>query len=912
MIRFVLILIGSMAALVGCSKSNPTEKTATVAPGPGTGGKAAEVATEKKDETTIVDLTDLGLRAEIRVPAGTRLARDEQGIIELAFGDVEVAIAPGAGEGMPAKLGQSDYRFLARAKLTADQTKIAESIVASFRQSDDHRAADQRQASALAAFEKLGGKIHRGPQGIELIVGANSEVVPLGDCCGVSIAFAGPRVTAAALSTVKAIRGLRRLSIIGNQFNDESIEAIAANKSIAELVIQRTRVTDAGLKLLESHPSLTSLIVEYSPVRGATLGTITDLRRLKRLVLRGTSINDGAVERLRGSKLTHLAIVDSAIGDRAAKTLAELETLTALDLSGTNVSDVGLSSIGSLPNLQDLRLNRTNVAGEAIKSLKARTALRSLHLADTLLTSPPLGELLACPNLKELDVRHTATGDAELLKLSEHRSLSRVWVEGTDVSPDGMVKFGTAAPKIQHDWKASPAEAKLPTVAPAISLENPRADPESLVTRFAARIKHEEDDKAKLVVSVSLANSAVTDADLVHLLGWKQLQSIDLSGCKKITDAGLAILAANPALVELRLADTGVVGNNFQALSKCANLRTLDLRKLPINPNQLKPLLALKELERLVVDPIRDDTMFRLLTQFPKLRELDLRGLSLTNRSMMRLTRLVEMEKLELASDSISDRALAPLKGMTKLKELRLRSDTVSDVGLANLAGMTELKLLTLSGVRISDAGLQHLRECKGIERLAIEQTSLTDRGMTWLRELGALIELELRNADISDKGIVHLADLKELELIDLTGTAVTDAGLKSFAKMEELRKLILDGTQVTGQGLAALEKSPRLYRLQMVGCRVTPTGLASISKVEALEELTLNGCPITDEGVVELRRAPNLKQLSLIDVAKLTDQSATVLEGFPALTNVFVRGSGITPKGITSLKKKDGLTVHE
>ena len=66
------------------------------------------------------------------------------------------------------------------------------------------------------------------------------------------------------------------------------------------------------------------------------------------------------------------------------------------------------------------------------------------------------------------------------------------------------------------------------------------------------------DGPGKPVVAISLAGSGVTDVEIAHLRDLKSLQSLDLSRCEKVTDAGLPYLSSLTELQELRLGSTGM------------------------------------------------------------------------------------------------------------------------------------------------------------------------------------------------------------------------------------------------------------------------------------------------------------------------------------------------------------------
>src|SRR5437764_318290 len=74
--------------------------------------------------------------------------------------------------------------------------------------------------------------------------------------------------------------------------------------------------------------------------------------------------------------------------------------------------------------------------------------------------------------------------------------------------------------------------------------------------KIGAKITRDEQQAGKPVIGIDLARKtdAVTDQTLMELAVFKQLRSLDLTGCYKIKDAGVKALAACPQLQTLSLA----------------------------------------------------------------------------------------------------------------------------------------------------------------------------------------------------------------------------------------------------------------------------------------------------------------------------------------------------------------------
>jgi hypothetical protein len=114
-------------------------------------------------------------------------------------------------------------------------------------------------------------------------------------------------------------------------------------------------------------------------------------------------------------------------------------------------------------------------------------------------------------------------------------------------------------------------------------------------------------DYAKLaarrdVVVLQMANPDVDDRTLEHLRGLDRLRTLDLAD-SKITDAGLATVAALPALTELRLNRTAISDEAFvQHLAGKESLLRLDLTATAVKGKTKRDWKKLKPDVREYVD----------------------------------------------------------------------------------------------------------------------------------------------------------------------------------------------------------------------------------------------------------------------------------------------------------------------
>ena len=252
----------------------------------------------------------------------------------------------------------------------------------------------------------------------------------------------------------------------------------------------------------------------------------------------------------------------------------------------------------------------------------------------------------------------------------------------------------------------------------------------------------------------------------------------------KITDAGLAPVAALTQLQTLNLWGDGVSDAGLVYLPKLTQLRRVNLPYARVTDAGLVNLEGLSQLE-----------------------VLDLSDTNITDAGLVHLKGLTKLQWLMLFGTKITGSGLAQLKDLPHLQRLELMDTGITDATLQHLEGMTQLQGLTLSQTKITDAGLVHLQGFIQLHMLDLIGLQIDD-GLKNLEHMSQLDELYLGHTLVSDAGLSHLSGLTKLERLDLSSTKITDAGLAKLEGLTSLGQLYLGKTHVTAAGVAALQKA--------------------------------------------------------------------------------------------------------
>jgi HEAT repeat protein len=276
----------------------------------------------------------------------------------------------------------------------------------------------------------------------------------------------------------------------------------------------------------------------------------------------------------------------------------------------------------------------------------------------------------------------------------------------------------------------------------------------------------------------------ITDADMAHLSGLRNLEWLDLE-YNPVGDAGLAQIASLSKLKRLNLSDTRVTSAGLIHLAGLANLQSLSLSRCAVGDDGLDHLKDLHELKSLVLhDTLVTDAGMRCLAGLSKLKSLSLGGTEVTDAGLAHLKGLSSLEVVYFGEHQFSPRGLSQLAG---LSELRCTSKSIADGDLAALEPLSRLRKLLLVHTSITDAGLEALGKLASLETLCLDETSITDAGLA------------------------HLTGLKKLRLLTVGKTRVTQHGaeeLKTSLPEVEVRPFFGRPTVPRGYEVVGLKKT--------------------------------------------------------------------------------------------------------
>ena len=215
-------------------------------------------------------------------------------------------------------------------------------------------------------------------------------------------------------------------------------------------------------------------------------------------------------------------------------------------------------------------------------------------------------------------------------------------------------------------------------------------------------------EKQDRVIGLEFRGVHASNSTIASLAPLTDLRILSLSPDQpqRVTDRGLAPLAAMPELEYLGLTGTSVTDAGLEIIRSLPNLRRLELPAATTDAG-LAIVAEAKQLEQLRVWPANvSGNGLEALAQLRCLRSLDLTGTALDDESVGALAALECLDLLDLRDTQVTAAALPKLqpridadlmymRGPRLLRKLYLNGDTVLDArqvdDLIRLLGMTEI-----------------------------------------------------------------------------------------------------------------------------------------------------------------------------------------------------------------------------
>ncbi|MFN0053010.1 MAG: PQQ-binding-like beta-propeller repeat protein [Planctomycetales bacterium] len=221
------------------------------------------------------------------------------------------------------------------------------------------------------------------------------------------------RFSANGIRRLKGLKDLQALHLVGQEVPADALEF----PRLTALGLGHAKVGDDVAARIAGLRALRNLELMYCRIGDEGLRKIATLPELRRFNFNGLTVTDAGIAHFRSHpRLEHITLRAGGLTDQALEHVAQIKTLTRLDLYGSGQPGVspgrafsmeGLQQLRHLPQLETLYLKNLDLPG-GYAGLKVLTHLRELSLMMCNITQ---GELdLLAEELPEARITHATGG----------------------------------------------------------------------------------------------------------------------------------------------------------------------------------------------------------------------------------------------------------------------------------------------------------------------------------------------------------------------------------------------------------------------------------------------------------------------------------------------------------------------
>ncbi len=199
--------------------------------------------------------------------------------------------------------------------------------------------ADEAEDKAVAALEKLGGKVRRDKK----IDGQPVDAVY----------WTFANATDHDLAILKNFKRLKSLGMTGNM-TDAGMINLKGLTHLKFIMLGGSKITDKGLRHIAGLTEVRILALHNTTVTNDGLRYLKGMKKLQILLLNGTKITDAGLMYLKDlGDMRFLGLGDTDVTDAGLLHLKGMSKLDKLDLKETNVTDQGIVELKkTLPKIQ--------------------------------------------------------------------------------------------------------------------------------------------------------------------------------------------------------------------------------------------------------------------------------------------------------------------------------------------------------------------------------------------------------------------------------------------------------------------------------------------------------------------------------------------------------------------------------
>ncbi|CCI39442.1 unnamed protein product [Albugo candida] len=300
------------------------------------------------------------------------------------------------------------------------------------------------------------------------------------------------------------------------------------------------------------------------------------------------------------------------------------------------------------------------------------------------------------------------------------------------------------------------------------------------------------------LIELDVSHCSISDIAM-HFIGrLKEMSSLALKGCSRVTTKGLSHLGS---LLKLRRLDFRYCKHISGLCKEWTQLNALWLSCTNFKESDAFILATMKYLQELDLRCcVVTKCSFTFVSQLQNLVRLCVAETALTDESLIVLCkRLKKLQLLDISCTEVTDSGTILIDKLEELRELHMDTPGITNRSLGRIGKLKKLARLNLFAANVTDEGVESLAQLEALHDLAICSGGIGPHGvkvLSQLKKLGAL------NLSQNKWCVVHLGALTELRYLNLSNTSISSSCLHNLYALKHLESLsvygvILDASQI-------------------------------------------------------------------------------------------------------------------
>ncbi|XP_003426453.2 protein artichoke [Nasonia vitripennis] len=709
--------------------------------------------------------------------------------------------------------------------------------------------------------------------------------------------------------TLKYLPNLKRLFIAEHYHDGNSLQEIHLENlsSLEYLSVASNSIREISYSTFVNIPSLMDLDLSNNDIRFIDANALDSMRNLRFLNL---SNND--IEIIQSGTFDKLSHLESLILEKNIITMfppiSNMTQLETVQLNCNKIKSIVGGNFAKMPELKSLYLHDNEISYIDPEGFLGLEELKLLTLSNNKLSALPSDWMLPLLSLEELDLTGNHFKELGNLALSEFSVLKNVYL-----SNQIKIMHGQAMLSVPENITLSFDETFE-------FIETCTKD-ENKYSRNHYESLKESMYLSTLPIFVLLCTGHIGNAynnpvfvtapeipkGQSHVASGVKCEDMHGSLSLNLRNVGLQHIdsdfANSPNVTCLSLEDNEIANVSANAFRLMPNLLYLNLARNKLDVASFAQLDPHAHLRILILDdnafpPAAENTTLAFANRFPRLLQLHLRGLGLTDVSSLSFA--PRLTHLYLSSNNLADSELTfLLNAPPNLEILDLANNSLTSLNASSLGSVKEL---LLDGNQISrlcrkcrDSSALVLEGASGLLRLFLANNSLTSVEPDSFDDCDDLLDLDLSHNRIDSIRKNTFERTPSLRNLSLKGNLLSE--MPDFYSSQVLEYVSLADNLLEAVKNESFADLLRLRIIDLSNNKIGSVEAGAFAKLNVLEVLDLSNNRLTSFPNGWLWDLTNLKHLHINGnrIKRLVDLKLIGMRSYGKLQHVYLQNNSIS-----------------